>query len=42
MKCNLLNQMKLKKGCMEETGRQEAKKDAGMAHVAALQDDHQA
>ena len=26
MKCNLLNQMKLKKGCMEETGRQEAKK----------------
>ena len=21
MKCNLLNQMKLKKGCMEETGR---------------------
>lgn len=27
MKCNLLNQMKLKKGCMEETGRQEAKKE---------------
>ena len=37
MKCNLLNQMKLKKGCMEETGRQEAKKETSSMPMSRVQ-----
>ena len=37
MKCNLLNQMKLKKGCMEETGRQEAKKETSSMLMSRVQ-----
>ena len=37
MKCNLLNHMKLKKGCMEETGRQEAKKETSSMPMSRVQ-----